>query len=352
MSVPRRRVLVVGVVLALVAAGAVTWLLLTRDDDAGRLESAVAMAPEGSVRIGWTDWAGLRSELDADLAASSPTAEVQSFLDRGFEADLTSTSALVDSAPVLHERFGFSPATVDWELLAQSEEGAAVIIGLPESFDLDQLESSLEELGYRKPGQDDGVWAGGPDLLTTIGTVTQELGYLTIDRDRHVLVGSDAEATVSTWREDQRGTEVDDSVADVTGQVEGSLSASIYAGDYVCAALAMTQASDADRTRASELIAEAGEVNPLLGYAIAGFRGGDVRVAMAFDSADQARANADSRAKLASGPAPGQGGAFPDRFELGRVEADEKVVTMELDPLPATYVQSDLANGPVLFATC
>ena len=73
---------------------------------------------------------------------------------------------------------------------------------------------------------------------------------------------------------------------------------------------------------------------------------------MGFESEEQARTNADTRARLAAGPAPGQGGAFPDRFELGEVTADGKVVTMELDPVPAAYVQSDLAIGPVLFATC
>ena len=130
------------------------------------------------------------------------------------------------------------------------------------------------------------------------------------------------------------------------------MSASIYSGDYACVALAMTQAGDADRTRAAGLLDEAGEVNPLRAFAIAGLPGGDIRVAMGFESEEQARTNADTRARLAAGPAPGQGGSFPDRFALGEVTADGDVVTMELDPVPQTYVQSDLANGPVLFATC
>ena len=32
--------------------------------------------------------------------------------------------------------------------------------------------------------------------------------------------------------------------------------------------------------------------------------------------------------------------------------ADGTVVSMDLEPAQAAYVQSDLANGPVLFATC
>ncbi len=167
-----------------------------------------------------------------------------------------------------------------------------------------------------------------------------------------MLAASDEAETLETWRDEQRGSDLDDSIAGVTTAVEGSLSASIYSGDYACVALAMTQADDADRVRAADLIDQAGDVNPLDAFAIAGLRGGDVRVAMAFENEEQARTNADTRAKLAAGPAPGQGGAFPDRFKLGKVTADGDVVTMELDTVPGTYVMSDLATGPVLFATC
>ena len=79
---------------------------------------------------------------------------------------------------------------------------------------------------------------------------------------------------------------------------------------------------------------------------------GTVRVAMAFEDDDKARRNADSRAKLAAGPAPGQGGDFAERFDLGPVTADGRVVTMELDPVEDSPVLSDLSTGPVLFATC
>ena len=70
------------------------------------------------------------------------------------------------------------------------------------------------------------------------------------------------------------------------------------------------------------------------------------------ESEEQARRNADSRAQLAVGPAPGQGGTFDDRFRLGRVSAEGSVATMELEPREGEYVLSDLTSGPVLFATC
>ena len=73
---------------------------------------------------------------------------------------------------------------------------------------------------------------------------------------------------------------------------------------------------------------------------------------MSFETEEQARTNADTRAELASGPAPGQGGEFADRFTLGEVTADGTVVTMDLEPVAGAFVLSDLSSGPVLFATC
>ena len=62
--------------------------------------------------------------------------------------------------------------------------------------------------------------------------------------------------------------------------------------------------------------------------------------------------NATTRAALARGDAPGQGGTFPDRFKLGEVAARGSVVTMDLRPVANSPVLSDLSTGPLLFATC
>ena len=353
MSVPRRRLLFIGAALLLVVAAGVTWLVVSRDDDQpGRLERAFGLAPKGTERFSWTDWAGVRKELGSDVTAASHNDDVADFLNAGFDADLTSASALVESAPVLQAQYGVSPASADWELLAQGQHEAIVLIGLSASTDIDRIQDNLEALGYQRPSVADGTWIGGADLLARIGAVTQELAFATFDADHRVLAFSDEEQTIDDWRGEQRGTGRDDGVTDVLPHVADALSASVYTGAYACVALSMTQADDVDRTRGAELLDQAGDISPLAGFAIAARPGGDVRVAMAFETDEQARTNADTRAKLASGPAPGQGGSFPDRFELGPVEADGKVVTMELDPLPDTYTFSDLANGPLLFATC
>ena len=80
--------------------------------------------------------------------------------------------------------------------------------------------------------------------------------------------------------------------------------------------------------------------------------GGHVRVVLGFEDKEQARTNADSRAALAGGPAPGQGGDFTDRFSVESATADGELVTLDLKPRRGTYVFSDLSTGPVLFATC
>ena len=317
-------------------------------------ERAVALAPASTERMTWTDWEGVRSTLGSDVDAGSDTEALTGFLDEAFEADLSPMSALVESAEAMQESYGFSPASLEWELLAQSEDGAAVLMRLPDETDFDALGDRLEGLGYQRPDDDTGVWVGGRNLLPQIGTLTPELQYLALDADQQLVVGSDTEAYAGT------------AIAAATGEDDGrrrprrrrrgggrARSRPRSTAATSCAARSRWATPDAaDQEQASDLLAAAGEVNPLTGFAMAREPGGDVRVAMSFEDDDQARTNADTRATLASGPAPGQGGDFTDRFRLGRVAAEGEVVTMALDPVEGSYVLSDLSSGPVLFATC
>ncbi|HEX6148872.1 hypothetical protein [Nocardioides sp.] len=351
-----KRLALLCVVLLLVLAGvlgAVRWWQTSRQSD---FQQALSVAPAGAQRVTYTDWAGIRRELGADVGAGSSTAAVAGFLDDAFEADLSPMSALLGSAEAMHEEYGFSPATLDWELLSQSEEGAAVVMRLPESTDLEATEERLEALGYQRPEEDGGVWIGGVDLLPTIGTVTPELQFLAIDADRRLVVGSDTEGYLEQAMETVTGDAGPmtglDPVIDAVAADGGPLAAAVYDGPQACSALAMGSADEADQDHARELIAAAGDVNPLTGFAMAVEPGLDVRVAMSFENEEQARTNADTRAVLAAGPAPGQGGDFTDRFRVGKVSADGSVVTMELEPREGEYVLSDLTSGPVLFATC
>ena len=356
----RKRLTVTGVVVlvvALLAAGAVMGVQRWRDANRSDLERAMALAPADAQRLSWTDWGGVRDELELELSTDSAASDVTELIDLGFEADLTSTSALAESADLMHGPFGFSPATVDWELFTQSEAAAAVTLGLPDSADFGDIADRLTELGYTEPSTDTGVWEGGPDLLARISTqITPELGFVALDADEHLIFtsdtveGAEAAAEAATEEEGSSG-----GLGDVVASIdEGAapLSGAFYTGDQVCGALSMGLADDIDQDQGAELLAAAGEINPLTGFAMTKDPDGDLRVAMGFETEEQARTNADTRAVLAAGPAPGQGGDFSDRFELGPVTADGLVVTMELTPTEGNYVLSDLSNGPLLFATC
>ena len=351
----RQRVTIALVVVLLLAAvgGGLWWW---RASSGSELARATALAPADAERLSWTDWSGVRRELGADLSASSSAAELGRFLDRGFDADLTSTSALLASAPVLQTRFGFSPATVEWELFSQSSEGAVVILRLPDSTDFAALESNLTDLGYAPPSESEGgVWAVGDGLAAAGPDLTPELQNVVLLADEHLVLTSDTAAYLEEAAAGVTGAgsgDLSGGLADVVGPTGSALSASVYGGDYACSALAMGQADETDQEQAAALVAEAGEVNPVDGFSMSVQPDRRVRVVMAFETEDQARTNADTRAALAAGPAPGQGGDFADRFSVDSVSADGRLVTMELVPEDGAYVLSDLSTGPVLFATC
>jgi len=355
-----RRLTVVGgaaLALVLVAAGVVVGIRWWQDRHRSDLERALAYAPASTARYSWTDWAAVRRELGADLDARTSTGDLERFLTDGFDADLTSGSAMVDSASALQTGYGFSPADVDWELLAQGTTGSVLVIGLPDDLDVGDLGDGFEGLGYERPSDDTGVWNGGEELVARImaaggSTISPQFQYLALDGDRHLLLASDSGPYL---REavGQVDDDLDDEGLRAVGEAVGEpLSAAVYTGDFACKSLAMAQADDDDRATADQLVTAAGPVDPLAGFAMGVEPDRTVRVAMSFESDDQARRNADTRAALAAGPAPGQGGDFSERFDLGPVTADGTVVRMELDPVDDSPVLSDLSNGPVLFATC
>jgi hypothetical protein len=346
--------LVVLVIVALVSVVGVRWW---QDRHRSDLEKALALAPAETQRFSWTDWAAVRSELHADVGPRSSADEVESFLADGFDADLTSESAMVESAAVLQQGFGFSPADVDWELLAQSDTGSVLLAGLPDSLDVGDLAEGFEQLGYQRPDAEGGVWEGGEELVARLsqsngGSLSPQFQYLAVDGDRHLLMASDSGPYLRQVVGDLDGDIADEGLADVAGAVGDPLSAALYTGDFACRSLSMTQADESDQGAADQLVAAAGGVDPIAGFAMAARADGSVLVALAFENDRQARRNADSRAALAAGPAPGQGGDFADRFDLGPVTADGRVVTLELRPVEDSPVLSDLSTGPVLFATC
>lgn len=350
---PRRLWIVAAVVLALLlATGGYVWW--RHGDRRTSLAWAVDHAPGGVQRLSWTDWAEVRRHERADLSRRSTVSALRRFLDAAYDDDLSSTSALVTSALVLQERFGFSPASVDWELYSQSDQGSVDMLHLPASVDIDNVADRLSSLGYTRPADPAGVWKGGGSLLARISpALSGELQYVALDADDSLVLTSDSAAFLQVAVDAVRGhgdrATGFDAVVDDAGE---PLSAALYSGDYACGALAMAHAGDSDRAQADRLIAAAGPVNPYSAFAMSDQPDGTVRVAFEFADDTAARTNADTRATLARGPAPGQGGTFPERFRVGSVTAEGALVVMRLDPRPDASVLSDLSTGPLLFATC
>jgi len=97
----RKWLAVVGVALLIVLAlGGVRWW--QADNESG-FEEALSLTAAGAERVTYTDWAGVRSRLGADLTSDSSYDEVAGFLDEAFEADISPMSALLESAETLHE---------------------------------------------------------------------------------------------------------------------------------------------------------------------------------------------------------------------------------------------------------
>ena len=367
---PRRRAIVVAgvVVLTLLLIGVLAVGVRWWRGPGSDLERAVSLAPADTQRWTWTDWAAVRERLGV---TGTDDDAVRRLLDAGFDADLTSASGLVESAPLLAQSFGWSPASIDWELLAQSPDGALEIVGLGDDADASALGDRLESLGYTRPDSPEGVWEGGEEVLARLnaasGTAgTPTLQFVALDEERSLLLASDQRAYLERGLEEAADEHEPSAagVTDVLGTLPAQpLSAVLLTGEQACGALSMGGAGDSDQAAADELLAQAGPVNPLTGFVLAllppedGGDGGsqaplDLRVGLGFESEEQARTNADTRAALAAGPAPGQGGAFSDRFTVDEVTADATTVTLDLAPVAGAFPLSDLSDGPLLFATC
>ena len=347
---PRRAVLALAAALVVVS-GVVTWRLLAPEPALG---GALALVPAGTSRASWTDWEGVRRELDATVDADSPAADVDAFMAVAFAADLSAMSALGSSAGTMQDELGLSPATLRWELLAQSGDGAVEVLGVADDLSYDDLAERLAALGWAEPEDEDGVWVGGPDVLAGIGsTLTPELQHVVLLPDRRLVLTSDRAPYLEQVMDVVDGdADAADDLADLSAGLGEPLAAAVYDGAYACERLAMAQADDDARAEADQLVTAAGGVHPLTGFAMGRLAGGDLRALLQVEDADDAPGDADARAQLAAGPAPGQGGDFADRFSVEDAGSQGREITLDLRPEEGAYVLSDLTSGPVLFATC
>ncbi len=352
----RARGVVVGAVavVVLVLAGLLAWRILDGTTD---YERAVGYLPNGTLRVTYTDWHEVRALAGGEgLDSGSAEPKVQAFLDRAFDQDLTSTSAVAESTFAMQRLYGFSPIDATWEVFGQSPEGQVAILQLPESVDLGGIEQKLRRLGYDEPADGlgtGGTWGGSSDLVAMIDpALTPVQQNLAVLPDERLVVLSDSPATVSTTVATIAGDEQALEVAQLADLAGEPATAVLWAEDFACGDLAMSSADEEDQRVAESLVEKAGGVSPLYGLVMARQADGTITVAMEFESADQAERNLQPRVDLAAGEAPGQGGAFSDRFRVTSGEASGESVVLQLDPGDTEFAFSDITSGPVLFATC
>ena len=175
--------------------------------------------------------------------------------------------------------------------------------------------------------------------------------------DDGLVVTSDTPeyAAVATAAAAGDGDRVDglDDVVDASGSAH--VRGGADAGSYACEQLAMAQADGPGPGPGGRAGRGGGHGQPADGVR-------DVRAAgrstsarcMSFETDDQARANADSRAALAAGPGAGAGRRLRRsvRGGLGRRPQGRSVVLELRTACDGAYVVSDLSSGPVLFASC
>ncbi|MET0998793.1 MAG: hypothetical protein ABWX73_08785, partial [Marmoricola sp.] len=249
------------------------------------------------------------------------------------------------------------PATAQWEAYAQSRRGATMVLDVGDA-DFDELAGNLRSLGYKKPKNEDGVWRGGPDLVSGIDpTITPELQYVVLLADRGLVVTSDeafyaAEAgRAASGDSPSLGGKA--GVAALSDRLGKPANALVWAGDFACKDLAMSSADANDQTKADQLVRKAGGVSPLAGLAMGMEPDRTLRVVAHFEDSDRARENLRPRARLAVGEAVGRGGSFSESFRLAHSRAVGGDVVLDLAPREKTgFVLSALYDGPVLFATC
>ncbi|MDP3967002.1 MAG: hypothetical protein Q8Q02_01875 [Nocardioides sp.] len=322
-----------------------------------RFTRSLAILPEGSLRVSYIDWTGVRAEVGEGIGPDSDAGDVAEFLDRAFEADLVSTSGLWDTTATLAEVYGFSALDAQSEVLAQGSQGAVTATRLPDDASAEPIEDALAELGYVEPSGGAGaqqIWTGDETVLAQAGPSLPALLLHVLVTDEWVLTSDSAGLL-----DEAAGVLLDDAdnalegsladLVDVVGDRE-PLAALVWPGDFVCEDLAMAQAATPDQQVADNLVEEAGGVGPLSSALIAAFPDGSVGALMGYEDADRARRDFDARLELARGDAVGKVGTFPERFTVdGGVEGS--VVRLELEPV-GDPVMSEITRGPVLFATC
>ena len=351
-------VYVVGLLVVTALAAVVGWRVLgTRTT----YEQALDKLPKATLRTTYTDWSHIREQADgSSLGDGASEDDIGAFLNRAYDLDLTSGSAVSDSTYAMMKHYGFSPLDAQWEALGQSPGGQVDVLRLDDDVDLPGIERTLRRLGYTPPKDgsgEGGTWGGGADLVASIdgGLTPLQQNFVVLPDERLVLM-SDSSSYVAAAAKVAEGSSpsvVDvDGIEELASAADSPVTAVQWTSTFACEDLSMGETDDEDQRVGEELVAEAGEISPLDGLVMAQQADRSLVVGMHFESSDQASSNLQPRVDLASGEAPGQGGTFDERFSIASAEADDQDVVLTLEPRSYDPLLSDISSGPVLFATC
>lgn len=345
----RRRWLLLAVVLVVgVVAVVVLW---PRDDS--RLTEAAALLPDETVRVTWTDWEGVRAEVDASPGAG----DLDRVLQQAADLDLSAGSPTAGVAGPLAETLGWGPVDAEWEILGQSPSGMVLVVKLPDDADVDEIADRYEAAGFTPPEDgrtDGGLWSGGPDTVARLPGLNEPLlQYAALLEDERLLVSSDQAVSIEQAVPVVRGDEDGLDLERLAGPADEPLAAVGWTTDAVCAALSMAQGDSGVRATADQLVEDAGGVAPLDGYLVALGAGRALTVTLGYEDDDRAERDLDSRQVLAGMEDPGQSLPYPELFTLAEARTDGDVVVLEMeDAARDRYPLTNTTQGPVLLAAC
>ena len=184
------------------------------------------------------------------------------FLTRAYDADLTSASALVESAPVL-QTLRLLARQRHWELFSQGRPARSSSSSCPTTR-LDAIADRLRDTASSSPRTPAACGtASRPSSEDRLGP-DPRAAVRRARRDDWLVLTSDTAPYLALVVQAVHGD------APRTGLERGGgagepLASAVYDGDYTCSALAMSQADSDDQATADRLIAEAGKVNPVRG---------------------------------------------------------------------------------------
>ncbi len=348
---------VIGAVVALllIAVAVVVWQ--QSQGPQSRIDAALATMPDDVQIASFTDWRAARDNI-ADVSSDSTVHERADFFDAAYERDFSTLSLLATYEDAMTRTYGWSVLDLEWEMYGQGREGAVAVLKVPDGFDYAEADATLTELGYPEPG-DDGVRAGGPDLMAAIEPgLTPQLGYLVLLPDEHLIIASD-NAAYAAWTATIAEGDADSlydsddvtAMSDVLG--ESAVATVVSIGPRACIVSGFGDAAPAERKLARQRISDVGGINPLTVQALATDTRGRLAVVMGFESSDQADQDVIARQELATGEAPDQGGTFEERFTVTKAEVADETVLLQLTPTSDdAQLLSDFNRGGLLFASC